>query len=158
VTYEPLFVMPAAGIRWVGLIVAAVLLIDVAIVAALIATEDVPPWVLLLVCSELLVVLLVLWLVIPRRFELHEDALVLAFPLFHWRIPLETIEVARPAQGWMPYAYWGMRFATAPGQAVEIRRVRPSLTRSNLIVSPVDRSEFLRRLSEALERYRARGG
>jgi hypothetical protein len=55
------------------------------------------------------------------------------------------------------FGYWGVRFATAPTQSVEVRRVRRNLLRRpNLIISPEGREEFLRVLQQALDDYRSR--
>lgn len=100
-----------------------------------------------------------LYLLIPRRYEVFADRMAVVFVWRRWEIPYETIESVRAAAQLYAYAYIGVRFATAPSQSVEVRRVRSSLLRRpNLIISPQGRDEFVRVLQQALEAYRAGGG
>ena len=85
------------------------------------------------------------WAILPTRYELSRSHLGLVFPWKTWRVSLESIEWVRAGSWWEAYGYFGMRFATRPGQSVIIRRRHPNLfTRPNLVISPEDRDEFLR--------------
>ena len=93
--------------------------------------------------------------ILPRTYEVYDDRLVLVFGFSRWNIGMDSIEVAREAKPHQAYAYNGVRFATKPGEAIELRRVNSNLfTRPNLIISPDDRSTFLVELNTALSRYR----
>jgi hypothetical protein len=99
--------------------------------------------------------LTLVFLLIPRRYEVWPNRLVLVFLWRRWQIPFESLEEARPANPLFGYGYLGLRFATAPSQSVEVRRVRSNLfRRPNLIISPGGREEFLRVLQQALDDYR----
>ena len=87
------------------------------------------------------------WAVLPTRYELSRNHLGIVFPWKTWRVALDSVEWVRAGNWWEAYGYWGMRFATSPGQSLVIRRKHPNLlTRPNLVISPRDRDEFLRAL------------
>ena len=84
------------------------------------------------------------WAILPTRYELSRSHLGLVFPWKTWRVSLESIEWVRAGNWWEAYGYFGMRFATRPGQSIVIRRRHPNLfTRPNLVISPENRDEFL---------------
>ena len=59
----------------------------------------------------------------------------------------------RPAEWYKAFAYVGMRFASAPGQSVEVVRVGANMfRRPNLIISPDEREEFLEAARRAMGR------
>ena len=85
------------------------------------------------------------WAILPTRYELSRTHLGIVFPWKTWRVSLESIEWVRAGNWWEAYGYFGMRFATRPGQSVVIRRRHPNLfTRPNLVISPENRAEFLK--------------
>lgn len=102
--------------------------------------------------------LALIFVLIPRRYEIWPDRLSLVFLWHRWQIPFESLEEARPANPLFAYGYLGVRFATAPSRSVEVRRVRGNLfLRPNLIISPEGREEFLNVLQQALDGYKGRG-
>jgi hypothetical protein len=59
----------------------------------------------------------------------------------------------------MPFAYIGVRLATAPSQAVEVVRVKANLfRRPNLIVSPAGRDELVSVAGRALGEWQEMTG
>ncbi|HEX5369627.1 MAG TPA: hypothetical protein VFY10_09475 [Dehalococcoidia bacterium] len=94
-----------------------------------------------------------IWLIIPRRYEVWPDSVRLVFPLWRWRIQFDSIERIETAKLWQPYGFWGIRFATNPAQAVTIyRKEARILGRPNLVISPERRDEFLEHLPAAILR------
>ena len=92
-----------------------------------------------------------IWLILPRRYEVWRDRLELVFPAWRWRIAFESIEVVREARPFEAYAFLGVRFATAPSQTVTVLRHNANmLRRPNLVISPEDRETFLRHLQRAM--------
>jgi hypothetical protein len=147
--------MPAAGTGWVTAFVCGSILLEAVLLAGLTLFADVPFWAAFSVLGVLALTAVFVWAIVPRGFEVYDDRLVLIFPLWPWSIDMASIELARPATWWQSYGYAGLRFATSPAQAVELRRVRPNLLRRpNLIISPADREHFLVELNTALARYR----
>ena len=123
---------------------------------AIIAAFFVPSawWVAVLV----IVTTFLIWLILPSRYELYSERLRLVFPAFTWDIGFDSIEAIQPGSLANAFAYWGVRFAAAPGQAVVIRRKRPSLLkRPHIVISPVDRERFLSQAQAALAAFRRMG-
>ena len=118
-------------------------------------TTDANGWALIIGVASALTFGL-LFVLVPRRYEIWRDRLVLVFLWRRWNVPFETMQGANPARTLNAYGYLkGVRFATAPSRSVEVRRRRGSLwRRPNLIISPEDRDEFLRLLQLALDEYR----
>lgn len=85
-----------------------------------------------------------IWLILPRRYEVWPDHLRIVFPVWRWDIPFDTISAVKPARWWATYGYNGVRFATSPGSAIEVRRRDARLFgRPNIIISPADRDGFI---------------
>jgi hypothetical protein len=152
---QPVHIFKAAGLSVLNLVIGVLLLADVAVVVALLVV-GVPGWVSLLFFVSFLPAALI-WLILPRRFEIWDDRLVIVFPvLARWSLPFETIEAVEEARWWHAYAFMGVRFASSPGQSVDIIRRRPNLiTRPNIVISPHDRAEFIVLVKQALEQHRA---
>jgi hypothetical protein len=152
---QPVHIFKAAGLSVLNLVIGVLLLADVAVVVALLVV-GVPGWVSLLFFVSFLPAALI-WLLLPRRFEIWDDRLVIVFPvLARWSLPFETIEAVETARWWHAYAFMGVRFASSPGQSVDIIRRRPNLiTRPNIVISPHDRAEFIVLVKQALEQHRA---
>jgi hypothetical protein len=95
---------------------------------------------------------LALWIIVPRRYEVTEDEIrvVLGGPFRH-RLPLSTVDEVRIGVWHQALAYAGVRYALAPGSVVEITRTAGL----NVVISPAERDEFVLRVNEVLERYRA---
>ncbi len=151
---EPRLVMPAAGVSWVNGIVGAMLAVEAVLLIALMVIVGMPFWAAFISLASVGLVALMIWAIVPRKYEVYDDRLVLVFALWRWNISIDSIEQARPASWWKSYGYFGVRFATAPGKAVELRRRGgSSLSRPNLIISPEDREFFLTELNTVLARY-----
>jgi hypothetical protein len=93
-----------------------------------------------------------IWLLLPRRFEIWRDRLVIVFPvLMRWDLHFETIESVEVAQWWHAYAFMGVRLASSPGKSVDIMRHEPNvLRRPDVVISPEDRDKFIERSNEAI--------
>jgi hypothetical protein len=138
---DPLYVTPAGGLRLfdTAFRYAGILVVFVGGVLSLIVPEDgiAAVWITM---ALVLVTMGLIWLIVPRRYEVLPDRLRIVFRAFRWDVRYDTVRDARPAAKWMAYGYWGMRFATSPGNTVEVRRVSPRLFgRPNLIITPYDR-------------------
>jgi hypothetical protein len=146
---EPLYVTRPGGMRNFYLLLAAMLVLTVVVTVAMLVFGDTVP---ALVMGGLLVLtVVVIWVILPRRYELWPDHLSLVFPLWTWKIDYEGIQTVREAAPLESYAFIGVRFATAPSQAVTILRHRASLfSRPNLVISPADRAEFLQHLHRVM--------
>ena len=98
-------------------------------------------------------VVLVLWSMLPRAFELWPDriSIVLGWS-WGFSIPLSTITEVLPAPGVAPWARLGAMFATSFKTPVQIRRTRGI----NIMISPNNQAEFMGSAGRALTD--ARGG
>jgi hypothetical protein len=148
---ELLYSVRAGGVdAWVKILgLAAVAgIIGGAIVAVLDSTTA---GVVLAVIFVLTVVLI--WPILPQRYEVWSDRLSLIFPLWRWDLALDSIANVRAATRWEPFAFAGWRFATAPGKAVTVeRRDANMFTRPSVVISPEDRERFLEAMHAALTR------
>ena len=93
-------------------------------------------------------VLLLLWSVIPRRYEITSDSIriVLGTP-FAQSFELDTVADVRPTRGLHALAYAGIRYAPSTKTAVEILR-RSGLS---LVISPQDPAAFVAAARRAME-------
>jgi hypothetical protein len=153
---EPTYVFKAAGLRTLSAILVALFVIDFAIVIGLLIV-GVPSWISLLFFVTVLPAAII-WLVIPRRFEVWRDRLVIVFPiLVRWSIPFDTIASVEIAKWWHAYAFMGVRLASNPGRSVDIMRLGANpLRRPNIVITPENREEFIEYVTRALQRYRGR--
>jgi hypothetical protein len=151
---EPNYVFRAAGLHGLRGILYALLAIDVVVILGLLIV-GVPTWLSLLFFLTVLP-LVVIWLVIPRHFEVWRDRLVIAFPvLVRWNLPFETIASVEIAKWWHAYAFMGVRLASNPARSVDIMRIGHNVFwRPNIVITPEDRDGFIERVNAALERYR----
>jgi hypothetical protein len=78
---------------------------------------------------SLLATIGLIWLILPRRYEVWQGRLRLVFPVWSWSIPFKTIHMVREGQWYEAYGFIGIRFATAPSQAVTILRRNAGLFR-----------------------------
>ena len=143
--------MPNGGIRWLNL---ALVLITVGLVVAGVGSSVAWPnesfGIAITVVSGLATVVFV-WAILPQRYEIWPDRMRIVFPWGRWDLPFDTIDTAQPGKGWEAYAYTGLRFATSPGQSIVVRRRGSNLfTRPHVVISPVDRTVFLRELDKAM--------
>ena len=151
--------MGAGGIGIVGPVLALLFVTLMIIIVAAILDGSAPFWGVALVGGSVFLTIAGIWAIIPRRYEVYDDRLVIVFSVWRWNIGMDSIDVVREAQTWQSYAYMGFRFSTTPAQAVELRRIRTGmLRRPNIIISPEDRTVFLAEVNTALSRYRRRHG
>jgi hypothetical protein len=155
---QPVYSMKAAGVRVLNVVLGALLLLAMVIVSGLLLT-GVPTGVSLLFFIAFLPCPLI-WLVLPRRFEIWRDRLVIVFPLVaRWNLHFDTIESVEVGQWWHAYAFMGVRLASSPSKSVDvIRREANVLRRPNIVISPEGRDKFIERCNEAIERHRAKLG
>ena len=147
--------MASGNSGWLDAVTGIVVIATVAVVAVLTVATEASFWATGLTGLCIILTALLIWAILPRRYELYDDRLVMVFGFWRWNIGLDSLELAQPATSLQSYSYWGMRFSTKPSQAVEIRRLNSNIfTRPNLIVSPDDRATFLAELNTALARYR----
>jgi hypothetical protein len=155
---EPIYVARAGGIRWINavLLISAVLLLAGGVIASITVPDEALEIWLVVVIS--LATIVFIWIILPRRYEVWPDRLRIVFPLtLHWDLGFDTIASPRVARSYEPYAYNGLRFATAPGQAITLeRRGQRLLGRPGIVISPVDREAFLKQLEQAIARYQGR--
>ena len=90
---------------------------------------------------------LILYFVLPRRYQIYQDKLriVLGKPLAI-NIPLATIKEARHSSGFKAFIYFGVRFATSSRHVLEIVRRRGL----NYVISPQNSELFLDQLNQAV--------
>jgi hypothetical protein len=151
---EPLFIAPSSGLGLVGLILLAEAVITGVIVLAFALSGEDPVEAVVVIAVTFAVITALIYLILPRRFELHSDRLDMVFPIGRWRIPLNTIASVEPARWWQPYAAWGFRFATNPSHAIYITRRDASLfRRPNIVISPDGRDAFLAAMREAMAQH-----
>ena len=147
----PVYVARAGGVVYLVafLAISAALLLAAGLAALLGDWEDQAAlWLTLGLAfvSEALV-----WLIIPRRYEVWPDSLRIVFPAFQWDIRFETIEGVRETSWWEPYAFAGVRFATSPGQALVVLRREPRwFGRPHIVISPQNRRDFIEVMRRAL--------
>jgi len=152
---EPRLVMASGSSGWIAGIILGLFVLAAALVILVFATEEEPLWPAMIVALSIGGTAVFIWLILPSRYEIYDDRLVIAFKLWRWNIGLDSIELVREADSWQSYAYIGIRFSTKPSEAIELRRVGSNLfRRPNLIISPDDRSIFLPELNTVLARYR----
>jgi hypothetical protein len=149
---QPLYVARAGNIDlWTRILLGlSVLAIGWGIAGTLLSADRTGVWrsVAIALASFALV-----WLVLPRRYEIWPERLRIVFPVGRWDIGFDTVASTHAARWWQPFAYVGFRFATAPGQAIVVERHEPNLLRRpNLVISPEDRASFLDQLRPRLEK------
>ena len=98
-----------------------------------------------------IVVCAIYWSVLPRAYVVQSDGLriVLGWP-WGLSLPFGTIDEIRPARFIDALAYWGFRFAPSVRTPVQVKRNRGL----SVVISPVDREEFLAVAQKALDAYR----
>jgi hypothetical protein len=147
-------VFKAAGLTVLNLVIGLLLLADLIVVIGLLVA-GVPGWISLLFFVSFLPAALI-WFILPRRFEVWHDRLVIVFPVvMRWTLSFDTIETVEVARWWHAYAFMGVRFASNPGKSVDIIRRQPNvISRPNVVISPEDRDEFIALVNGALAEYR----
>ncbi len=149
---QPLYVARSGNIDfWTrGLVALSVLTIALGIAGTLLSADLAGVWVSVAIALSTFALI---WLVLPRRYEIWPERLRIVFPVWRWDIGFDTVASAHAASWWQPFGYAGLRFATAPGQAIVVERRGPNLLwRPNLVISPADRATFLDQLRLRLER------
>ena len=145
---EPLFVAQSAGARWFRIGAYALVALFAVTTVVLTVTAG---WVAGISSGlGILAILLFVWAILPKRYEVWPDHLRIVFPAWGWDIAYESIETVRGGHWYEAYGFMGVRFATSPSQSVTIlRRNANLLTRPNVVISPEGREEFLRHLRRA---------
>ena len=93
-------------------------------------------------------ILLILWLLLPRAFEVWPDRLriVLGWKLV-WDLPLEEIEKIRPTRGLGIMVFWGISLITSVKNSVRIKRTKGV----DILISPDDPAVFIESTRTAQE-------
>jgi len=98
----------------------------------------------LIIFASVLFVLVVYWLVLPRKIYILQDRLKLQMGQFYWNIHFETIESVKPATGIM---FWrGISSITSYSTQIEIVRSKGQ----NIRISPTRREQFLEYAERAM--------
>lgn len=143
---QPLYETTASGTRILRLYLlgSSVFVLALVVVGLILTPDRVTVWLLVAGCSA--VPLALVWLVVPKRFEVWPDCLRLAFPNFGWDLHFISIDSVQRAQWWQSYAFRGLRFATSPSSAVVILRRSPRLVgRPTSSFRPPTETSFWRR-------------
>jgi hypothetical protein len=147
VSEAPLYTFEAGSMRVLRTVL---LLLTVVSVAGCVIVAAIEPdsWRSALVTAvALLLTYAFVWAILPSRYELSRTHIGIVFPWKTWHVALDSVAWIRAGNWWEAYGYYGMRFATKPGQSVVIRRKHPNLfMHPNLVISPENRDEFLRAL------------
>ena len=137
--------------RWFNGVFYGLLILAVAITLVLLVFEDAIGAAVTGV--TLIGTVALIWLILPRRYEVWPDRLRIVFPVWGWDIRYEGIETVRAGRWYEAYGFAGVRFATAPSQTVTVLRHNANmLRRPNLVISLEDRETFLRHLERAMRR------
>ena len=144
---DPLYTFEAGGMRVLRTILLVLTAVSI-LGCIMVVVVDPDSWSASLVTAvALLLTYAFVWAILPARYELSRTHLGIVFPWKTWHVALDSVEWVRAGNWWEAYGYYGMRFATKPGQSIVIRRKHPNLfTRPNLVISPDNRAEFLRAL------------
>ena len=129
---------------WVWAIVALVILLPLLLTGYYFAI-DVPQDALFTLFVSALVAA-ILWLLLPRRYELWPDRIRI---VLGWRmglnIPFEQIDDVHITRGSSAFVFWGLKFATSVKSPVLIKRKRAM----SVIISPREADDFIDAVREA---------
>lgn len=98
--------------------------------------------------ASLIVILILYWLIMPRKYEIHEDRLKIVLGAFSYSIELKSISEVKRTESWKVLAYKGIRFVTSAKSAVEIKRKRGK----SILISPSNPELFIEVLQRTLNR------
>lgn len=98
--------------------------------------------------ASIVVILVLYWAILPRRFEIHEEKLKVIFGFFSYSIPLKEVAEVRKVESWKAFAYKGLRFTTSIKNIVEIRKKKGI----SIVISPTNPDLFIEFLKNALRR------
>jgi len=102
----------------------------------------------LIIFASALFVLVVYWLVLPRKIYILQDRLKLQMGQFTWNIPFETVESVKATKGII--AWRSVSSITSYSTQIEIIRSRGQ----NVRISPDRREQFLEYVERALYDWR----
>ena len=102
----------------------------------------------LIIFASVLFVLVVYWLVLPRKIYILQDRLKLQMGQFTWNIPFETVESVKATKGII--AWRSVSSITSYSTQIEIIRSRGQ----NVRISPDRREQFLEYVERALYDWR----
>ena len=109
--------------KWLWLVLVGVVVIPIARAGFFVATGHLTGVLAMLVIAGVVVVLL--WCLLPRAYELWPDRIRIVFGWqLGWSIPLNGIEEIEPTPGVFALVSWRARFATSVKTTVRIRRTR----------------------------------
>lgn len=134
---------------WLWVVLGSVLLIDLVLGSILAGSGEIVGG--LATYAAAVLSTLLLWLVIPRSYELWPERLriILGGPLV-FNIPFGTVDQIMPGAGWEALAFRGLRFATSVKTPVKISRRRGW----DVVIAPDDRLRFMEKAQQALANHR----
>ncbi|MDI9611410.1 MAG: PH domain-containing protein [Archaeoglobaceae archaeon] len=98
--------------------------------------------------ASLLAILILYWIILPRKYEIHDDVLKIVLGAFSYKIRLEDLAEVRSAEKWKALAYRGVRFTTSTKNIVEIRKKKGL----SIVISPQNPEIFIENLNKAMRR------
>jgi hypothetical protein len=137
--------------RSLKIVIAAVILIELAIAVWLIQVDIIGTWFML---GSAVFVALLFYFVFPKKYHIYEDRIkiILGGP-FAVNVPFAAIKEFKSAPE-LSYAYGGVKFATNSKNIIEIVRKKGM----DMIISPHDRDLFLQQADWALANWRKTNG
>ena len=148
---EPLYVTPAGNMRLYAIVMAGLIAIDLVVVAVLFAFASAEATIITL--AVMLVAIVVIWLILPGATRSGRTDCASNSRPGAGTSASTTSRPVRPSCPFEPYGFAGVRFATAPSQAITILRHNANMiTHPNIVISPAAREEFLRQLERAMGR------
>lgn len=106
----------------------------------------------IIIFASVLFVLVVYWMVLPRRIYILQDRIKLKFGPFYWNVPFETIESVKPAKGIIVWR--GYSSITSLNSQIDIVRSKGQ----NIRISPARREQFLEYVEKAISDWKRTRG
>jgi hypothetical protein len=159
---EPVYVGKPAF--WNSTTVWALLVLAIwTLMAGLTATEE--PLFLGVYLLFVLLMIPAYYAVLPRRFEIHTDALEILFELTRWRVPMASITGISRATAFQVFLFRGMRAGGWPAKScvIETRVAKPwyfmlFAPSPDLLISAKNHDAFIAALEDARAKYAASKG
>ena len=102
--------------------------------------------------GEALFFLLLFYFILPRKFEIYHDKIVIVLgPPLNIGISYSSIKEVRHSSGAKAYFFGGVRFATSTRYVIEIIRSRGL----DYVISPKNGDVFLEQLNQAISTFRS---
>lgn len=96
--------------------------------------------------ASLIGIMALYWLILPRKYEIHEDRIKIVMGAFSYTVELKSISEVKRAESWKVFAYKGIRFATSAKNAVEIKRKKGV----SILISPSNPELFIEILQRTM--------